>query len=141
MSIELRGHHLLCLLGFRGMGYSEGFARNMRRVYETLRREPETLVEIVAGADEICRAFPCDQPNHCGDAGVTVRDDTVLRHLQLATGDRLPWRQIQERIANQVRPAHLLERVLPIPGSLASEEKPAIRAASPLKSLLPGDTR
>lgn len=109
MSIELRGHHLLCLLGFRGMGYSEGFARNMRRVYETLRREPETLVEIVAGADEICRAFPCDQPNHCGDAGVTVRDDTVLRHLQLATGDRLPWRQIQERIANQVRPAHLLE--------------------------------
>lgn len=107
MSIRLRGHHLLCLLGFRGMGYSESFARNMRRVYETIRNEPETPITIVSGIDDLCRHFPCDQPNHCRNTSVMKRDETVLRHLGLEAGACLPWREIRERIARTVSPSHL----------------------------------
>lgn len=65
MTIRLRGHHLLCLLGYRGKGYSESFCVNMTEIYERLRLHPETEIVIVEGPDDICRAFPSDQISHC----------------------------------------------------------------------------
>lgn len=107
MPIQLRGHHLLCLLGFRGMGYSEHFADNMKSVYERLRMEPDVLVEIVRGVDDLCCCFPSDQPNHCDQTGVHTRDETVIEHLGLRVGERLPWEQILKRIRTNLEPRHV----------------------------------
>jgi len=107
MSIRLRGHHLLCLTGFRGMGYSGAFTENMRRVYERVRQHPHTPVEIVSGADDLCRFFPCDRPYHCDNGSVTKRDETVLKNLGLKAGDCLPWLFIRQKIAENVRPGQL----------------------------------
>ncbi|WP_238392394.1 DUF1284 domain-containing protein [Paenibacillus antri] len=94
MSVKLRGHHLLCLLGFRGMGYSPAFAANMADVYERLRREPRTEIEIVQGPDDLCACYPEDKPYHCDAASVRERDDDVLRRLGYKRGDKAEWRDI-----------------------------------------------
>ncbi|WP_062309014.1 DUF1284 domain-containing protein [Alicyclobacillus sendaiensis] len=102
--IRLRGHHLLCLLGYRGMGYSEAYVRNMTEVYETLRTKPQTRVCIVAGPDDLCHHFPDNQPYHCQSASVHRRDAKVLARLGLRAGQCLPWREIERRVRDRVRP-------------------------------------
>lgn len=97
-TVALRGHHLLCLLGYRGMGYSADYVANMTRLYEQLRLHPETQVAIVAGPDELCAAFPCDQPNHCAEATVHTRDRVILDALSLAVGQCVPWQEIEARV-------------------------------------------
>ena len=63
--VRLRPHHLLCTQCYRGMGYSDSFVRNMDKVVaqlycpETAGEERGTSpVEVVFGADDICRACP-----------------------------------------------------------------------------------
>ncbi len=107
MITQLRGHHLLCLLGFQGMGYSPEFAANMARIHARLRAHPETGVEIVTGADSLCACFPKDQVNHCGESPVSERDARVLERLGLAPGARLPWRDIWKRLQESVEPADI----------------------------------
>jgi hypothetical protein len=48
MELRLRGHHLLCLLGYQGMvGYSADFTANMTKVHQTLQEQPESLVTLI----------------------------------------------------------------------------------------------
>lgn len=107
MSIRLRGHHLLCMLGFRGMGYSEPFAKNMTEVYEQLWQQPLTPVTLVTGSDDLCKSFPCDQPNHCDNQNVHERDEFIRKHLGLEAGECLPWQQILDRVRSRVKPQHI----------------------------------
>jgi hypothetical protein len=109
MGIRLRGHHLLCLLGFRGMGYSEPFANNMMDIYEQLYQEPTTQVTIVRGSDDLCKSFPCDQPNHCDNQNVHERDEFIRKHLDLEVGDCLAWQQILDRVKSNVKSDHIPE--------------------------------
>lgn len=105
--IKLRGHHLFCLLGYRGMGYSEEYVATMTAVHETLRKQPETLIQIVEGPDHLCAKFPDDQPYHCEDAGIYVRDNEILERLGLISSDVLPWREIERRVRLHIQPADL----------------------------------
>jgi hypothetical protein len=103
--IRLRGHHLLCMLGYRGMGYSEAYAANMNAVHERLRKEPDTTVALVEGADDLCACFPADRPYHCDSDTVSRRDAAVLERLGLQTGEALAWSEVLRRIAGNVSPA------------------------------------
>lgn len=104
MTIELRGHHLLCLLGFRGMGYSEAYAANMALVYNRLRDKPDTAVTIVAGPDQLCACFPADAEPHCENASVARLDERALAKLGLRVGLTLPWSAVIERVRGSVEP-------------------------------------
>jgi len=107
LTIRLRGHHLLCLLGYRGKGYSDAFCANMTAVYETLRNEPDHLVELIEGPDDLCRAFPADQPPHCDNRSVFDKDRAVLAKLGLAVGDRRRWSALCARVAEAVEPGDI----------------------------------
>lgn len=109
MDIKLRGHHLLCLLGYRGMGYSEAFANNMTEVYKQLQQQPTTLVTIVSGPDDLCKCFPSDQSNHCNTDHVHERDEMIRKHLGLEIDDCLPWQQVLDRVKSRVKPHHIPE--------------------------------
>ncbi|GGI99813.1 hypothetical protein GCM10010885_06360 [Alicyclobacillus cellulosilyticus] len=105
--IRLRGHHLLCLLGYRGMGYSAAFTANMTRIHATLRRQPDTLVELVDGPDDLCDHFPPDQPRHCEDGNVQRRDAAVLAQSGLSPGDMRPWRELEVVLGARFVPADI----------------------------------
>lgn len=109
MPILLRGHHLLCLLGYRGMGYSDAYVDNMTRIYRSLLEAPTTLCEIVAGPDQLCACFPPDGDYHCEDRNVATRDALILQRLGLTTGQVVPWAEILSRVQTSLRPDDLLQ--------------------------------
>ncbi|WP_330583166.1 DUF1284 domain-containing protein [Sporosarcina cascadiensis] len=88
--IELRGHHIFCLLGYRGMGYSKEYVENMTKVHTILREQTETMIQIIPGPDDLCAKFPDDQPYHCLDKGVYEHDADILKRLALTFSDVLP---------------------------------------------------
>ncbi|RAP78036.1 DUF1284 domain-containing protein [Paenibacillus montanisoli] len=104
MGIRLRGHHLLCLLGYRGMGYSAGFTANMTRVYNELRERPETPIEIVKGPDALCACFPADVEPHCRNDSVAKHDERILQKLGYGYGMVLPWSEVIARVRDNVVP-------------------------------------
>lgn len=104
MAIKLRGHHLLCLLGYRGKGYSQEFCVNMTEIYEKLRLYPETEIEVIEGPDDICRAFPKDQHPHCENASVYGKDSEVVSRLGLGVGETDSWSNVCERVSRTVQP-------------------------------------
>ncbi|PZE20515.1 DUF1284 domain-containing protein [Paenibacillus xerothermodurans] len=104
MNIRLRGHHVLCLLGYRGKGYSEQFCANMTSIYETLRLHPETLIEIIEGPDDICQAYPADQHPHCHNEGIYLKDAAVLDTVDVELGSVISWEQLCSSINTNVVP-------------------------------------
>ena len=94
--MELRAHHLLCLQGFRGVGYSGHFTHHMAKIHNELNGDPSTGVRLVAEPDQICRACPhLDQSGICsfrdGEDGVSSRDQRILDQLGRSAGEELPW--------------------------------------------------
>jgi hypothetical protein len=78
--IELRAHHLLCMLTFAGKGYSPGFVAKFRSVARFVNQGMP--VKIVAGPDELCACVIAeDSEPHCYSASVTVRDLTAARDV------------------------------------------------------------
>jgi uncharacterized protein len=76
--VLLRGHHFLCILTYRGKGYSEVFVKNMAARVEAIRAgRPVKLVE---GPDDICRGLSakCRQDvQHDCQAADTLRLDRL----------------------------------------------------------------
>ncbi|MFA5864292.1 MAG: DUF1284 domain-containing protein [Phycisphaerae bacterium] len=89
--MKIRAHHLLCMQGFQGYGYSPHFVENMTRVIEEINSSPTLELEIVAECDIICGECPHNQQGSCGkksDSAERVRnfDLRVLQKLNLTEG-------------------------------------------------------
>ncbi len=96
--VHLRGHHLLCILTYKGAGYSAAFTENFDRLIEKLNAG--AVIKITDGPDDVCCALK-DDPSaphwatNCISASVQRRDQKALaavgRHFQqkLETGSRL----------------------------------------------------
>ena len=105
--VPIRAHHLLCALGFRGHGYSPGFAANMAAILARLDAAPHTRVTVVDAPDGICAAFPPDQPSHCLEERVQVRDRAVLATLGLVAGAVATWGDLRARLGAAFLPGDL----------------------------------
>lgn len=92
---SLRGHHFLCILGYRGMGYSKDYVRNMTQLHQTLCTAPDTEILIVDEPDDLCAKFPSNQPYHCEDHNIQERDQAILNKLGIHAGQILSWNTIQ----------------------------------------------
>jgi hypothetical protein len=64
-TLHLRPHHLLCLQTFIGHGYSEEFVQEMTSVKRQLELDPGTPIQLVDGADTLCRRCPNCAGGHC----------------------------------------------------------------------------
>ncbi len=105
--LRLRGHHLLCLHGFRGLGYSPEFVSNMAAIHERLRKFPSTVVEVGASPDDICSACPhisgagCAKGEGDSELHIAEKDAAVLERLFLYPGDTLSAGTLFKRVASE----------------------------------------
>lgn len=92
--LTLRAHHLLCLHGFRGMGYSDGFVENMAAVRDRLRAPQAPEIVVTDAPDDICASCPhqtahtCDKEIEDALIHATELDRRVLEWLGISTGQR-----------------------------------------------------
>ncbi|WP_296887235.1 DUF1284 domain-containing protein [uncultured Methanobrevibacter sp.] len=84
MKIKLRGHHLLCLQGFQGYGYSKDFVLNMTRINK-LRKTNDCTITLTNDPDDICSACPNLKNNLCENEKqneiIVKMDEEVLSQL------------------------------------------------------------
>jgi Uncharacterized conserved protein len=97
--IIIRAHHLLCIQGFQGLGYSEEFTKNMARLTEKIQNNPSFFIKVISGADSICKHCPHLQEEVCNigtDSGRSIRamDLSVLKELDIESGSLFSSDQI-----------------------------------------------
>ena len=105
----LRAHMALCLLGFRGRGYSPAFVEAMDALQRELRASPGRAVRLVEAPDPLCGTCPnltdggctLGGPDH--EAHMRAQDRDVLDRLGLAPGAELAWGDVLERIGRSIR--------------------------------------
>lgn len=111
--LRLRGHHLLCVHGFRGMGYSPSFVEKMREIVEKIRDEEQDFpIQVVAALDDACMACPHHGETACQAAPdsndhVLSMDQKVIRHLGIEEGGVYLKSELVRRTAQKVRPDDL----------------------------------
>jgi len=83
--IKLRPHHLLCLQGFSGKGYSNQFIQNMQDIKDKLSA-PNSQINMVFSSDDICACCPhLIAPGLCETAdSVKIKDNKVIKYFKLA---------------------------------------------------------
>lgn len=108
--LKIRLHHLLCMLGFRGLGYNEEFISNMGTIVEKLRSDSAFPVTLVVGCDAICATCPHNKEGKClkkvdSEVKVVSLDLKMLPKLGFEAGAQVSageaWERIKERITSE----------------------------------------
>lgn len=101
---SLRGHHLLCVQRFKGLGYSPEFVANMAAVIERLNADVSGRVRLSDAPDEICRCCPHLGDGACRDDGEgaelkrAAQDRLALEAFGLTLGEELAWAEVLRRL-------------------------------------------
>jgi len=66
--MKIRAHHLLCIQGFQGYGYSEEFTENMSKVIQNLKSFPDHKIQITTCCDVLCACCPHNIGNKCAES-------------------------------------------------------------------------
>lgn len=105
--LKLRAHHLLCLLGFRGLGYSPAFVEKMGQVLGELQRAPDAPITVVTECDIICSSCLHNLDGRCfkspdADSRIKAKDKAILKTLgfrdNMQTTARDAWERVKERV-------------------------------------------
>jgi len=59
--LKIRAHHLCCIQGFQGYGYSPAFVANMRTVISDIKAFPSRPIKLVSECDAICISCPSNR--------------------------------------------------------------------------------
>ncbi len=106
--LKIRAHHLLCLLGFRGLGYSQEFVLRMGKVVEELSSDSTSPITFLVGCDIICASCPHNKENKCSkradsELRVGKLDLEVLWRLGFEVGAQVTagevWARIKARLS------------------------------------------
>ena len=108
LPIPIRAHSLLCLLGYRGVGYDAAFTAEMTGIHSSLARDPSLLIEVRTSPDRLCAACPnlkggCTLGGPAHEAHMRSQDEDVVRRLGLRAGGVYPWTDILDRVSRFVR--------------------------------------
>ncbi len=107
--IPLRAHHLLCLLGFQGIGYTADFIKNFQKVKRLIEQHPDLEIEVVDTCDVICIACPNMHNGECFKSGlkhnrmVKEIDRRVMEKLDIKPGDRFKAKDLYAMVKEKIR--------------------------------------
>lgn len=88
--IRIRAHHILCMQGFQGLGYSKEFAENMARIKDQIIQNPSSFIKVIIGADSICKCCPHNSKGICNiessSKNIRAMDSIILENLDIEEG-------------------------------------------------------
>jgi uncharacterized protein len=87
--IRLRPHHLLCILTYKGLGYTPAFTRNMSEIVGAIREGADIV--LCEGPDAICSALTEADADHChcSDPETAMMDAVAEQSLAQFLPDRI----------------------------------------------------
>ena len=96
---KIRAHHLLCIQGFQGYGYSQDFVANMAQVVKDINSSPDLKVEIIAECDVICSHCPYNYEGLCKknpDSAIELNniDRHILKKLGLRNSSKVKAKDV-----------------------------------------------
>jgi hypothetical protein len=108
MPVQLRGHHFLCILTYRGYGYTPAFVENMTDIVAAIGRGRP--VRLVSGPDAICGGLTAEDRhacNHdCGKAETMELDRLAVEEVGDLLGLDLSGRiEIDQSMVARLREA------------------------------------
>lgn len=109
----LRGHHVLCVHGFQGMGYSPDFVKKMHEIVEEIRDDSKYFpIRVVMDLDDACGACPNKGDGFCNasrgsDEHVKQLDRRIMEHIGLEHGEQIDKHELVKRTAEKVQPEDL----------------------------------
>jgi len=97
--VHIRAHHLLCIQGFQGYGYSQVFVDNMNEVIKNINSNPDFEIEITDECDVICSYCPYNIKNIClkeknSSQRIKKIDLQILKKLGLERSARVKAKDI-----------------------------------------------
>jgi len=99
-SIKIRAHHLLCVQGYQGYGYSDKFQANLERIIKLICTVPNLEIEIIAEKDMICSYCP-----HTGEIDCQLDEDSAqkIQSMDLKVLEKLNIKEgIRDKAQNLV---------------------------------------
>jgi len=111
--LSLRAHHLLCLHGFRGLGYDERFVEKMSAVYDRVKSGAGLEIMVIDRPDDICAACPhctqegCEKNTPGAEDRVKQLDHRVLHRLGISPGEVFSRDGIISRLLEKINPDDL----------------------------------
>ncbi|RXA17076.1 DUF1284 domain-containing protein [Methanosarcina sp. MSH10X1] len=106
--LKIRAHHLCCIQGFQGYGYSPVFVANLRAVISDIKASPSRPLELVSECDVICTSCPsereCIAQKSIASQRIREMDLVVMEKLKIAEGTVMEadkaFRLINSQLAN-----------------------------------------
>lgn len=95
--LRLRPHHGMCILNFRGHGYSDAFSVHMAETVAMLQEHPETEIVIADSCDDLCSVCPHRKGQACTSPHPAIYDHNVLDRTGLAAGQQVTWQEFSSR--------------------------------------------
>ncbi len=106
--LKIRAHHILCMQGFQGLGYSKEFTRNMTLISEKIQKNPSFFIKIIIEADSICEYCPNLLDGLCNLEMDSLKlissmDSLVLKSLKMESGSVISSVQLKN-LASSLTP-------------------------------------
>lgn len=83
--LKIRAHHLCCIQGFQGYGYSPAFVANMMAVISDIDAFPSRPIKLVSECDAICISCPGKKECSAQQSVLTHR----IRNMDLVVMEKL----------------------------------------------------
>ncbi|MHC1604353.1 MAG: DUF1284 domain-containing protein [Candidatus Methanofastidiosia archaeon] len=102
--MRIRAHHLLCMQGFQGYGYSNDFADNMTAIIKNMKSNP--TLEIVDECDVICSSCPHNIGKKClayPAQNAKKIDIQTLKKLNLKNGAKIKAQDVFLRVNKKIK--------------------------------------
>ena len=101
--IKLRGHHVLCILGYTGWGGSPDFIDNMTKIADELTENKSTQLVLIDGADDVCAKCEWQKGSDCvHESPPKIQDDKVIKYFGLEIGKTYSYDEAEKLIRSKI---------------------------------------
>jgi hypothetical protein len=97
--VTIRAHHLLCIQGFQGYGYSKEFQDTLSKIVLYLKKNPNLFFKIISGPDCICQHCPYLSGSNCS---IKTEADLTKKEMDILLLEKIGITTDQVKSANEI---------------------------------------